>query len=191
MSFAIEHLWRCWLWRPIMIFPSCHSPALISSCPLAKIRTKKRCPLWPRKKKIHKDTTLWERRKKKGGGGGAGVAKKNILLLIQLRPTIDGGPVSKLLGTNLDSFEAIWILELDHALDPSLHLGSSNHEPSFLALVFGSEPIDFPSKMVPCTFCISICHFWVLDHHRLKVRGPIYGSHPIGLLYFIGPWTFI
>jgi hypothetical protein len=43
MSFAIEHLWRCWLWRPIMIFPSCYSPALISSCLLApkKIRTQK------------------------------------------------------------------------------------------------------------------------------------------------------
>jgi len=65
----------------IMIFPSCHSLALISSCLLAKI-------------------VSW------------------ILLLIQLRPTLDGGAVSKLLGTNLDSFEANWILELDHCLGP-------------------------------------------------------------------------
>ncbi len=34
----------------------------------------------------------------------------------------------------------------------------------------------------------SIYHFLVLDPH-LKAVGPIYGSHPIGLLYFIGPWT--
>jgi hypothetical protein len=32
----------------------------------------------------------------------------------------------------------------------------------------------------------SICHFLVLDPH-LKGMGPIYGSPPIGLLYFIGP----
>jgi hypothetical protein len=33
-----------------------------------------------------------------------------------------------------------------------------------------------------------ICHFLVLDP-RLKAMGSIYGSPPIGLLYFIGPWT--
>jgi hypothetical protein len=47
---------------------------------------------------------------------------------------------------------------------------------SFLLLL--SEPIDFPSKMVPCRL--------VLDS-QLKAVGPIYGSRPIGLLYFIGP----
>jgi hypothetical protein len=34
----------------------------------------------------------------------------------------------------------------------------------------------------------SISHFLVLDPH-LKAMGPIYGSHPIGLFYFIGTWT--
>jgi hypothetical protein len=34
-----------------------------------------------------------------------------------------------------------------------------------------------------------ICHFLVLDLH-LKAMGPsYYGSQPIVLLYFIGPWT--
>ncbi len=42
-----------------------------------------------------------------------------------IRPTLDAG--SKFLGTNLDSFEADSILELDPPLDPSLHIGSSNH----------------------------------------------------------------
>jgi len=33
-----------------------------------------------------------------------------------------------------------------------------------------------------------VTFFWVL-HPRLKDVGPIYGSHPIGMLYFIfGPW---
>ncbi len=54
-------------------------------------------------------------------------------------PTLDGCTGSKFLGTNLNSFEANWILELDLALDPSLHLGSSNHELSFLAFFFWVE----------------------------------------------------
>jgi len=50
--------------------------------------------------------------------------------------------------TNLDSFEANWILELDHALDPSLHVGSPNHELCFEIFIFFFEfdPIDFLSK---------------------------------------------
>jgi hypothetical protein len=37
----------------------------------------------------------------------------------------------------------------------------------------------------------SICHFFGLGPSTIKAMGPIYGSHPIGLLYFIGPpWTF-
>jgi len=35
-----------------------------------------------------------------------------------------------------------------------------------------------------------ICHFLAL-HTCLKAVGPIYGSDPIGLLCFIGPWSFI
>ncbi len=44
------------------------------------------------------------------------------------RPTLDGNPKSKFIGTNLDLFEASWILELEHVLNLSLHLGSPNHE---------------------------------------------------------------
>ncbi len=43
-----------------------------------------------------------------------------------LRPTLDEGP-----GSNLDWFEANWILELECTLVPSLILGSSNQELSF------------------------------------------------------------
>ncbi len=64
-----------------------------------------------------------------------------------LRPTLDGDPRSKFLGTNFISFEANWILELD--------LGFSNHELSF-EFVFWSKPIDFPSKMVPCRFSLNL-----------------------------------
>jgi hypothetical protein len=72
------------------------------------------------------------------------------------RPTLDGDDpgLSKFLETNLDSFEANWILELDLALDPSLHiLGSSKlWGLSILFHFLGpqSTPIDFPSKLVPC-----------------------------------------
>jgi hypothetical protein len=44
--------------------------------------------------------------------------------------------------------------------------------------------------IVPPKWChvglASICHFLILDRCSTVV-GPIYGSHPIGLLYFIGP----
>jgi hypothetical protein len=60
-----------------------------------------------------------------------------------LRPTLDKGRGSNFLGTNLDWFEANWILELDYTLVPSLisKLGAL-----LLALFYWSEPIDFPSK---------------------------------------------
>jgi hypothetical protein len=45
--------------------------------------------------------------------------------------TLDEGPGCNFLGTNLDSFEANWILELDYILVPSLILGSPNQELSF------------------------------------------------------------
>jgi hypothetical protein len=66
------------------------------------------------------------------------------------------GPRSKFVGTNLDSFETNWTLELDLALDLSMRLGSSNHELSFWAPFFFwlFEPIDFPLKMVPCRFSL-------------------------------------
>jgi hypothetical protein len=47
------------------------------------------------------------------------------------RPTLDNGPGSNFLGTNLDWFEANWILELDCTLVPNLILGSPNQELSF------------------------------------------------------------
>jgi hypothetical protein len=48
-----------------------------------------------------------------------------------LRFTLDGGLGSKLLGTNVNSFDANWTHELDLALDPRFHLRASNHELSF------------------------------------------------------------
>ncbi len=41
-------------------------------------------------------------------------------------------------------------------MDPSLHLGSPNHELSFELFVFWSKPIHFPSKMVPCRFSLDL-----------------------------------
>jgi hypothetical protein len=57
-----------------------------------------------------------------------------------------------------DSFQANWILELDLTLNLSLHLGSPNHElsPSFELYLKKSEPIEFPSKMVPCKFSLNL-----------------------------------
>jgi prepilin signal peptidase PulO-like enzyme (type II secretory pathway) len=79
---------------------------------------------------------------------------------------------------------------LNPAVDPSLHLGSSNHELPFLALFFwGSNQLTFPPQWYHVDLAV-ICHFLILDLHR-KIVGPIYGSHLIGLLYFIGPWTLI
>jgi hypothetical protein len=50
----------------------------------------------------------------------------------KIRPTLDEGPESNFLGTNLDWFEANWILELDKStLVPSLILGALNLELSF------------------------------------------------------------
>ncbi len=51
---------------------------------------------------------------------------------------------SKFLRTNLDSFEANSILELELAFNPSLHLDSPNHELSpLMSSCFDYEPIDF------------------------------------------------
>ncbi len=58
-------------------------------------------------------------------------SKSSIKHNNKLKPTLDEGPGSNLLGTNLDRFEANWILELDYTLVPSLILGSPNHELSF------------------------------------------------------------
>jgi hypothetical protein len=74
------------------------------------------------------------------------------LTLKTLRPTLDEGPGSNFLGTNLDSFEANWILELDYTMVPSLILGSPNQELSF----FGSKPIIFLPKQVPCRFSLNL-----------------------------------
>ncbi len=48
-----------------------------------------------------------------------------------LGTTLVQGPGSNFLGTNLEWFEAKWILKLDCTLVPSLILGSSNQELSF------------------------------------------------------------
>jgi hypothetical protein len=106
-------------------------------------------------------------------------------------PTLDACLGSKFLGTNLDSFEANGILELlDHALDLSLVLQIMSSPFELFFLFFGSEPIDFHSKMVPCRFSLNFATFWSFTLN-LKATGPIYGFHPIGLLYFIGPLSLM
>ncbi len=91
----------------------------------------------------------------------------------------------KFLRTNLNSYEANWIFELGLALDFSLHFGFPNYE-HFELFCFGLN------QLTPSNWChvilASIYHFWILDPH-LKAMGPIYGSQPIVLFYFIGPWT--
>ncbi len=69
----------------------------------------------------------------------------------------------------MDSREANQILELDLALDASLHLGFSNHELFFFFFLF--EPIDFPSKMVPCKFSLDLSLFGLQPSS--KVHGSI------------------
>ncbi len=79
-----------------------------------------------------------------------------FLFIIVVHEHFSWVPGSKFVGPNLDSFVANWILELEPALDASLHLGSSNHELSFWALCFVSESIDFPSKIVPWRFFLDL-----------------------------------
>jgi len=81
------------------------------------------------------------------------------------------------------------------ALDPNLHVESSNHELSFFKAFFcflffvfflgGSIQLIFLPKWCHVDLAL-ICHVLVWDPH-LKAMGPIYGSHPIRSLYFVGP----
>jgi hypothetical protein len=78
--------------------------------------------------------------------------KQNSIRQGKLRPTLDKGPGSNFLRTNLDWFEANWILESDYTLVPSLILGSPNQELSFL----GPNQLIFPPKQVPCRFSLNL-----------------------------------
>ncbi len=77
-----------------------------------------------------------------------------------LRAPIRWGPGSKFLGTNLDSFEENWVLELDR----SLHLLVLQIMRSlFLSSLFffWSEPIGFfPYKIVPWKFNLYLTPFF-------------------------------
>ncbi len=109
-----------------------------------------------------------------------------------LRFTLGGGLGSKLLGTNLNSFDANWTHELDLALDPSFHLGTSNHELSFLTIyIFWSKPIDFLSKMVSCRFSLDLPPFGLGPSS--KGHGSNSWLSSIKIALFIGPglWTLI
>jgi hypothetical protein len=60
----------------------------------------------------------------------------------------------------------------------------------FLALfLLGFQTNGFSFQNRCLVDLASICHFFALGGPHLKAMGPIYGSHPIGLLYFIGPGT--
>jgi hypothetical protein len=78
-------------------------------------------------------------------------------------------------------------LKLEPTLDTSLHLGSSNHKLFSFGVGGLLNQLMLPPKWCHVDLAL-ICPFLVLDPD-LKAIGLIYGSHPIGLLYFIGPWT--
>ncbi len=76
------------------------------------------------------------------------------------------------LGTNLDSFEANSILELDHpACILVLQIMSFSFEVFYR--LFWSEPIDFPSKMVPCKFGLDL---------------PLFGLQPLSKVHGSNLW---
>jgi hypothetical protein len=84
------------------------------------------------------------------------VCKGFILLPIGLRPPLDQGRGSNFLATNLDWFEANWILESDHTWVPRTIPGSPNQELSILALFFDPNQLIFPPKLVPCRFSLNL-----------------------------------
>jgi hypothetical protein len=71
--------------------------------------------------------------------------QRHLATMFQFRPILDEGPGSNFLGTNLDWFEANWILELDYTLVPAWFLVLQIRSSPF-STIFGSEPIDLPSK---------------------------------------------
>ncbi len=77
--------------------------------------------------------------------------------------TFRWGPGSKFLGTNLDSFEENWVLELDPSFAPWFFKSWALFLSSFF-FFFGSEPIWFsPPKIVRSKFNLDSTLFWVLD----------------------------
>jgi len=109
-----------------------------------------------------------------------------------LRPTLGGGPGFKFLGINLNSPAAKQIVYLSWTLPWTiacilvLQIMSSPFELFFFLV---SNQLIFSPKWQH-VHLVSICYFLILDP-CLKAMGPIYGSYPIKLLYFIGPWTLI
>jgi len=78
-----------------------------------------------------------------------------------LGPTLDEGPGSNFLGTNLDSCEANWILELECTRVLSLILGSPNQELSF-------------------NHCLLVWTNWFFLQHRchISLNLPLFGLGP-------------
>jgi hypothetical protein len=81
---------------------------------------------------------------------------KRFILVLTLRPALDKGPEFNFLGTNLNWFEANWILELDCTLVPSLILGSSKSGALRLGMFFGLNQLNFRPKQVPCRFSLNL-----------------------------------
>ncbi len=77
---------------------------------------------------------------------------KHVLYSPNTRAHFRWGLGSKYWGTNLDWFEANWTFELDLALNPSLHLGSSNHDFSF----WGLNQLIFLSNSLQCRFSFNL-----------------------------------
>jgi hypothetical protein len=73
-----------------------------------------------------------------------------------LRPTLDEGPWSNFLGTNLDSFEASWILGLDCTLVLIAWFLVLQIRSSPFSTFFGLNQLIFPPKPVPCRFSLNL-----------------------------------
>jgi len=114
---------------------------------------------------------------------------KKVILVLTLRPTLDKGVESNFLGTNLDWFEANWILELDCTLVPSLILGSPKSGVLHLGLFFGLNQLIFHPKKVPCRFSLNLPLFDFGSSCEVTLK-PQWGPFPFCFLPSTPTYTF-
>jgi len=91
---------------------------------------------------------------------------RQCLSLYILRPTLDGSGVQ----IPRNQFGLIWSKLNPLSWILALHLDSSYHELSFLSSFFGFEPIDFPSKMVPCKLSLNLPLFGFGPSSKIALR---------------------
>jgi hypothetical protein len=86
----------------------------------------------------------------------------SLYIVKTLRPTLDKGLGFNFLGTNLDSFEANWILELDYNVVPNLIIGSPNQNSKNQIL----PPDDVGSFCFGISLPYLLCSKWISWIHR-------------------------